>query len=191
MKRIRISDIRNQEFITAALKATHDHGFHAVTMTEIANQIGATAASINYYFGSKDRLMHETMRHLLDLLREEHIAALSRAEGAKARLRAIIDANFSDTFFTPEHCRFWVQFWSVAPYSETLARLQNINRARVRSHFRHELRHLTPPHTRETIRRLIQSYMDGVWVAVAQGERTLNPAHARQEAYAMIDLVLR
>lgn len=191
MKRTRIRDIRHQEFIQAALGATHVRGFHAVTMADITAQVGATAASINYYFGSKERLMHDTMLFLLGLLRDENIRALSHATTPKERLRAIVEANFSDTLFTPEHCGFWVQFWSAAPYSPNLARLQNINRSRVRSHFRHELRHLTPPHTRETIRRLIQSYMDGVWVAVAQGERKVDPAHARQEARAMIDMVLR
>jgi TetR/AcrR family transcriptional repressor of bet genes len=191
MKRTRIRDIRNQEFISATLSATFERGFHAVTMADIARKLGATAASINYYFGSKDRLMAETMTHLLGLLRQEHVMALSQAHTPKERLRAIVEANFSDAFFTPEHCTFWVQFWSAAPYSQSLTRLQTINRARVRSHFRHELKHLTPVHTRETIRRLIQSYMDGVWVSVAQGERKVNAPHARQEAFAMIDLVLR
>jgi AcrR family transcriptional regulator len=68
MTRKKIRDIRHEEFIVAALEATHKRGFHAVTMSEIAAELGATAASINYYFGSKDQLMFETMRHLLRIL---------------------------------------------------------------------------------------------------------------------------
>ena len=91
MKRTRIRDIRNQEFISATLSATFERGFHAVTMADIARKLGATAASINYYFGSKDRLMAETMTHLLGLLRQEHVMALSQAHTPKERLRAIVE----------------------------------------------------------------------------------------------------
>ena len=51
MNRKKIRDIRHEEFIVATLEATHKRGFHSVTMSEIAAEIGATAASINYYFG--------------------------------------------------------------------------------------------------------------------------------------------
>ena len=55
-------------------------------MSEIAAEIGATAASINYYFGSKDQLMFETMRHLLRILGVTHkqyldVALLPRHPG--------------------------------------------------------------------------------------------------------------
>ena len=72
MNRKKIRDIRHEEFIVATLEATHKRGFHSVTMSEIAAEIGATAASINYYFGSKEQLMFETMRHLLRILNATH-----------------------------------------------------------------------------------------------------------------------
>ena len=49
MQRVKIRDIRNAEFIEATLQAVHKHGLGAVTMSEIAQETGATAASINYY----------------------------------------------------------------------------------------------------------------------------------------------
>ena len=163
MTRKKIRDIRHEEFIVAALEATHKRGFHAVTMSEIAAEIGATAASINYYFGSKDQLMFETMRHLLRILGATHKQYLDVALDPKDRLRAIFDAHFDPRFFTPQHCSFWVQFWSAAPYSAHLEQLHRINQSRVKSHFRAELAALVPAPFRETMRRILQSYLDGVW----------------------------
>ena len=64
MKRRRIRDIRNEELIDATIAAVHRRGFADVTMAEIAAEAGASAASINYYFGSKDQLLAATMRRL-------------------------------------------------------------------------------------------------------------------------------
>ncbi|MBT4872542.1 MAG: transcriptional regulator BetI, partial [Marinovum sp.] len=136
MQRVKIRVIRNAEFIEATLQAVHKHGLGAVTMSEIAQQTGATAASINYYFGSKERLMEATMRHLLGLLRTAVVRNLTAADTPLDRLYATLDANFDDHLFTAEKCSVWVQFWSAAPYAPALARLQRLNRARVASHFR-------------------------------------------------------
>ena len=190
MTRKKIRDIRQEEFIVAALEATHKRGFHAVTMAEIAAEIGATAASINYYFGSKDQLMFETMRHLLRVLKLTHNHHLQIALDPKDRVRAIFDAHFDPRFFTPQNCSFWVQFWSAAPYSTHLERLHRINQSRVKSHFRAELAHLVASPFHETMRRILQSYLDGVWLSVAQADRAVDPRHARQEAHALIELLI-
>jgi TetR/AcrR family transcriptional repressor of bet genes len=68
--------------------------------------------------------------------------------------------------------------------------LQRINQSRVKSHFRAELAHLVPAPFVETMRRILQAYLDGVWLSVAQADREIDPRHARQEARALIELVL-
>lgn len=134
--------------------------------------------------------MFETMRHLLRILGATHKQYLDVALDPKDRLRAIFDAHFDPRFFTPQHCSFWVQFWSAAPYSAHLERLHRINQSRVKSHFRAELAPLVPAPFRETMRRILQSYLDGVWLSIAQADRDIDPRHARQEARALIELVL-
>lgn len=190
MQRVRIRDIRNAEFIEATLHAVHKHGLGAVTMSEIAQETGATAASISYYFGSKERLMEATMRHLLGLLRGAVVRNLATAKDPRDRLYAILDANFDDTLFTAEKCSVWVQFWSAAPYAPALARLQKLNRARVASHLRRDLRPLVATDQAFTIRQNLQSYMDGVWLNAAQTETEVNALQARREARAVLDLLL-
>ncbi|MEK9704439.1 MAG: TetR family transcriptional regulator C-terminal domain-containing protein, partial [Paracoccaceae bacterium] len=76
------------------------------------------------------------------------------------------------------------------PYSAHLERLHRLNQSRVKSHVRAELAPLVPAPFRETMRRILQSYLDGVWLSVAQADRDIAPRHARQEARALIELVL-
>ncbi|PSL22087.1 choline-binding transcriptional repressor BetI [Shimia abyssi] len=191
MGRKRIRDIRHQELIDATILAVHQRGYAVVTMTEIANLAGASAASINYYFGSKEKLMEATMRRLMTMLKEAMLERYSAAETPHERLMAVLDANFADRLYTIEQCSLWVQFWGSAPYVPRLARLHQINRARVTSHFRAELSALLPQSRRETVRIALQSYMDGVWLEAAQSAVALDPEQARYEARKVANLLLK
>ncbi len=192
MKPVRIRDIRHAELIEATVFALHKQGFHKVTLSQIAKEIGATAASVNYYFGTKDHLLEATMRHLMRILQGEMQQGYAQARTPRQRLDAVIAANFSDALFTTEQCSVWVQFWSAAPYAEGLSRLQNINRARVASNMGACLRELIPDEAaRETVRGVMQSYLDGVWIETAQSGRKANAALARNDAIMTLDMLLR
>ncbi|ATG43964.1 transcriptional regulator BetI [Phaeobacter sp. BS52] len=190
MGRKRIRDIRNEELIEATIVAVHRRGYGVVTMAEIAKEAGASAASINYYFGSKEGLMEATMRHLLNKLREAMIRGYATANSPKERLYAVMDANFDDDLFSVAQCSLWMQFWASAPYSPRLSRLHRINRSRVRSHFLAELNGLLPQDRVETARHALQCYMDGVWLQAAQSETPLDSAQARRAAHRVVDLAL-
>lgn len=190
MGRRRIRDIRHDELIEATILAVHQHGYAAVTMTEIAHEAGSTAASINYYFGSKEKLLEATMRRMLSLLKSATLERLSKARSPQDRLMALLEANFDDRLFTTEQCSLWVQFWANAPYVPSLSRLHRINRARVTSNFRTELRALLPAERRETVREALQSYMDGVWLEASQSPTTLDAAATRDEARRVAQLLL-
>lgn len=190
MRRKRIRDIRNDELVAAAIRSLHQRGFGSVTMAEIAGEAGASAASINYYFGSKDRLMEETMRRLLSILHAALLSRLAKAKTPRDRLLAIVEANFDDTLFTPAQCSVWVQFWANAPYTNSLSRLHRINRARVASNLRHELRALLPDPARSWVQTSIQAYMDGIWIEAAQGDTTPDAARARADACALTEMLL-
>jgi len=191
MKRKRIRDIRYEELIEATIIAVHKFGYHTVTMAEIAKEADASAASINYYFGSKEGLMEATMRHLLKKLQQALVKGYATAATPRERLYAILDANFDDTLFTVPQCSLWIQFWASAPYSPHLSRIHRINRSRVRSHFRYELRQLLPDTEAETARVALQCYMDGVWLEAAQSAEAPDSQAARQAARDVADLILK
>lgn len=190
MARRKIRDIRHEELIAGTIRAVQAHGFAAVTMADIATEAGSTAPSITYYFGSKDRLMEDTMRHLLRLLRAAFLDRIRTARTHEDRILAVVEANFADRLFTPAQCALWTQFWANAPHAPGLARLHRINRARVAAHLDHALAPLVAPDRRDTVRHVLQSYMDGVWLEAAQSQTPPDAATARAEARAVARLLL-
>jgi TetR/AcrR family transcriptional repressor of bet genes len=190
MTRQRIRDIRNDELIEAAIHAVYEHGFAIVTMSEIAKRAGTSAASINYYFGSKEKLMEAVMLRLLGSLQNALLSRLAIAKTPRERLFATIDANFDANLFTPAQASVWVQFWAHAPYSPRLARLQNINRARVRSNLCSDLYQLQDKPSADITCQAMQAYIDGVWIEAAQSSTPIESVKARTEAARILNVLL-
>ncbi len=168
MGRRDIKAIRRFELIEAAMSAIQKHGFANLTVSQIAEDAETSAGSIHYYFGGKDALLEATMRHLLAVLKEAVLRRLSSLEDPEQRLIAVVLGNFDETLFSSESCSVWTQFWAYAPYNPRLARLQLVNKSRVRSNLIAELKRLMSPDAAETACIAIQSYMDGIWVHAAQ-----------------------
>ncbi|MEM7213385.1 MAG: transcriptional regulator BetI [Pseudomonadota bacterium] len=190
MRRQTIKELRRAELISAAVSAIHQHGFADLTVSQIAKDAETSTGSIHYYFGGKEALLEATMRHLMTVLSTVVRHRLGAAQGPRERLSAMVLANFDEGFFSPETCTVWTQFWAYAPYIERLARLQRMNKARVRSNLNHALGPLVPDNVRDQMRFAIQSYMDGVWVHVAQAKVAVTPETAQQDAAEFLSLLV-
>ncbi|MEP3297443.1 MAG: transcriptional regulator BetI [Pseudoruegeria sp.] len=182
MARAKITTIRREELIQAAIAAIYEHGFADLTVSQIAKDAQVSTGSIHYYFGGKDALLEATMRHLLRSLKTAHHIHLAEVETPVERLHAVVQANFDKIFLSKETCRVWTQFWAFAPYHPKLARLHRINRARVKSNVMFALRELVPEQDLMVKTNAIQGYMDGVWVQIAQSPEKLILSELQSEA---------
>ena len=54
-----------QRLVMAAIRCVERHGLDAATTRRITEDAGANVAAINYYFGSKDRLIEVALAHTL------------------------------------------------------------------------------------------------------------------------------
>jgi TetR/AcrR family transcriptional repressor of bet genes len=187
----KISAIRRHELVQATMTAIYEHGFADLTVAQIARDAQVSTGSIHYYFGGKEALLEATMHHLLSLLNTAFMRQSSRAEDPAARLHAVVQANFDETFLTRETCRAWTQFWAFAPYHPKLARLHRINRARVRSNLVYPLRALIPAQNLQVMTNAIQGYMDGVWIQVAQSKDTFDLNALQSEARHFTNQTIR
>lgn len=186
-----IRDIRRAELTDAVIAAIHEHGFSSLTVNEIAGYAETSTGSIHYYFGSKEALLEAAMRHLLTILRTATIERLKGCNGPEERLRAIVLANFDDRFFSRRHCSVWSQYWCYAPYVPVLARLQRLNRKRVQSNLKHELKHVLPDDQLDSVCLSIQSYMDGIWINAAQADANVDAKAAQKDALDFLMMLIR
>jgi AcrR family transcriptional regulator len=69
-----------ERLLNAAGEFFAEKGFHATTIREICDRAGANLASVNYYFGSKEKLYDAVVLHTFNYAFEKHPAV---AEGDK------------------------------------------------------------------------------------------------------------
>ena len=77
-----------------------EHGFKGTSIRDIAASAGCNIASVNYYFGSKEKLYEEVWRRHLIPMRDERIASINKVMSqtqARPNLEDLL-RSFADTF---------------------------------------------------------------------------------------------
>ncbi|OJU06906.1 MAG: transcriptional regulator BetI [Rhizobium sp. 63-7] len=164
MPKVGMEPIRRKALTDAALRAIGDHGSLDVTMSEIARQAGVSAALAHHYFGSKDRLVIETIRSLLRQLRADAVAALGAAASPRDRLSAVIRISFQADQFSPETIAAWLAFYVEAQRSEETRRLLVLYSRRLHSNLVASLLDLCPRADAERIAEGLAAMIDGLYI---------------------------
>lgn len=169
MPKVGMEQLRKSELINAAIRTIGERGSLDVTVAQIAKQAGVSSALAHHYFGSKEHLILETMRHLL---RELHILSaenLRLANNPRARLSAIIAVNFSPSQFSPSTIAAWLTFYVHAQRSNDMQRLLNIYASRLHSNLMHDLTALTSLEHARHIAKGAGALIDGLYIRHALG----------------------
>jgi AcrR family transcriptional regulator len=84
---------RAVEIFRAAAEIIHVKGFHATSISEIADAVRLTKAGLYYYIKGKEDLLYAIMSYGMDLL-ERHVVAPARLEAKpEDRLRSIVASH--------------------------------------------------------------------------------------------------
>lgn len=109
-----------EQVLAAAMAAIADDGLAALTMAGLGRQVGMSGGHLLYYFGSKDRLLLETLRWSEEQLGERRREALARS-GVSARRRL---ADYADLYLPdgPGDPRWmlWIEVWGRSSASEEI-----------------------------------------------------------------------
>ncbi|GGK43901.1 transcriptional regulator BetI [Salinarimonas ramus] len=192
MPRVGVSNIRKKQLIEATIAAIHAHGYDDTTMAKIAKRAGMSPGLIAHYFGSKDELLEATMRSLLTDLQalvSQRLAAAGRAP--RARLEAIVGANFDESQCARETVSAWLAFWGQVPHVPALGRLQRVYARRLHSNLKREFGRLgVAPQETDYLAEVTASLIDGVWMRAGLSGGGLDTVGARRLVGETIDLHL-
>lgn len=183
MPKLGMGPVRRTQLIEAAIGSLHDHGYADTTVARIAARAGVSPGIVHHYFKGKDDLLFATMRHLLSDLRAETAAKLAVAETPRARLSAIIEANFAPVQYSPQVMTAWLALYGAARHSADLSRLLRIYHARLHSNLKQALAHLHQPSNADQLAMGIAALIDGVWLRAALTDDTAN----RKAAIALVE----
>lgn len=186
MPKLGMEPIRRDALVKATIDEIGLAGSLDVTMGRIAKRAGVSAALAHHYFGSKEALFLAAMRHILAGYAQGVRAALEGAEGPRARVEAIVRANFDPGHFRPEVVGAWLNFYVQAQTVPEAGRLLTVYRRRLRSNLLHELRPLAGAGA-ETLAEVLAGLIDGFYLRAGLGGRTGGAA----EVLDVLDAMLR
>ena len=102
---------KNAEAVLDAAEALFaSYGYHAVSVRDITGLAKVRLATVNDLFGGKEKLFYEVIKRraeVVNLLREEQLAAVNSALSRDEQAKAIIAAFFDPLLEVSEHGDGW------------------------------------------------------------------------------------
>jgi AcrR family transcriptional regulator len=103
---------RKSQLIKATIRSIAKHGLSVTTMSTVANEAGLSQGIINLHFQSKDRLLEETLRYVVDEYRQAWFQALDNGgESAVEKLTALVAVDFKKHICPRNKLAVWFAFW--------------------------------------------------------------------------------
>ncbi|EYD71005.1 choline-binding transcriptional repressor BetI [Limimaricola hongkongensis] len=191
MPKLGMEPIRRAALVKATIEEIGAQGSLDVTVAQIARRAGMSSALAHHYFGNKERIFLAAMRHLLAEYSGEVRDALIAAKGdPRARVAAILRANFGPSNFRPEVIAAWLNFYVLARTSAPAARLLRIYHRRLRSNLAHDLRALLGPGAGDAAERLA-ALIDGMYLKQGLAGGPADGPAATRQLLAALELELK
>lgn len=103
---------RRTQLIQATIRSIARYGLPDTTMSSVAKEAGLSQGIINLHFQSKDRLLLETLKYVVDEYRACWERALAREhETAAEQLAALVCVDFEASLCDRDKLAVWFAFW--------------------------------------------------------------------------------
>ncbi|MBX9726371.1 MAG: TetR family transcriptional regulator C-terminal domain-containing protein [Rickettsiales bacterium] len=115
MSRANVKDKRKAQLIAAALESIAKRGLMETTITHISKGAGMSRGIINFYFTSKETMLRETLKTLIDEYEVEWGEALAKSsDEGRARVDALIAVHFGKKLCSARRLNVMSAFWGHA-----------------------------------------------------------------------------
>jgi TetR/AcrR family transcriptional repressor of bet genes len=174
--------IRKRQLIEATISVLAQKGQTGLKLQDVAEAAGLSYGLVNFHFETKEKLLSETLRYMAAEYQANWREALASAGGQPARqLNALVEADFSETVYTPSRLMAWCTFWGEAssrPYYQQECGAYDLEYIRVMEGICARLISeaglaLKP----ERVARVIRVTVEGVWL----DQITMAKTYSRKE----------
>ncbi len=124
---------RRREIIEALWRVTTRDGLAAVSFRDVAAEAGVSVRQIQYYFGTKAKLLYEAIQMLGDRIVArslEHMAATGPEPTQRALLRAAITTSLPTDDESRTHTLLFFSFYVAAMTDPTLSSAESLGAPR-------------------------------------------------------------
>jgi len=103
---------RQTQLIKATIRSIAKHGLSVTTMATVSKEAGLSQGIINLHFQSKERLLEETLRYVVDEYRSAwHNALECCGDSAGEKLDALVTVDFDKQICKRNKLAVWFAFW--------------------------------------------------------------------------------
>ncbi len=112
MSRDALKEARRVQLMEATIDCIAARGFADLTLADVARTAGLAVGLVNFYFKSKDQLLIETLRHLVDdYIKQTNENFRTAGPGAAAQVEAMIESDFHRAVANRKKVTVWYAFW--------------------------------------------------------------------------------
>ena len=103
---------RQNQLIKATIRSIAKHGLSETTMATVSSEAGLSQGIINLHFQSKERLLEETLLHVVNEYRAAwHRALDDSGDSAVEKLSALVAVDFDKRICQRNKLAVWFAFW--------------------------------------------------------------------------------
>jgi TetR/AcrR family transcriptional repressor of bet genes len=182
MSRANVKDKRKAQLIGAALESIAKRGLLETTITHISKGAGMSRGIINFYFNSKEMMMRETLKTLIEEYEAEWTEALKKAgEDGRARIQALVAVHFDKKLCSARRLNVMSAFWGHAATQTAYRNQLEAADAKIETALTSALGHMLGGTLEEAKSAAVQLHamIRGLWLNFM-----LNPKDSTREALA-------
>jgi TetR/AcrR family transcriptional repressor of bet genes len=182
--------MRKRALIRAAITEVGQAGSLDVTVSQIALRAGVSSALAHHYFGSKEQIFLDSMRHILKEFGASARRGVALAAGPREQVHAIIAASFAPQQFERHVVAAWLAFYVQALRSAEAARLLRVYARRLESNLVYYLRKLIGEAAARRTAQGLAAMIDGFYIRCALQDSAPDPAVARALVSDLLNMSL-
>jgi TetR/AcrR family transcriptional repressor of bet genes len=190
VSRANVKDKRKIQLITAALDCIAKRGLLETTITHISKGAGMSRGIVNFYFNSKEIMLREALKTLIDDYEDCWRGAIAEAgDDGLARLQALINAHFSKKLCSAKRLNIMTAFWghaaTQAAYRNQLEAADN----NIETAFTQALAHVYGGDVDESAQhaRQLHALIRGLWLNFMLNPQRAERADLAAQALAFLD----
>ena len=114
-RRTQARERRRQQLIDATIKCVSRKGLGSTTLGDVAKEAGLSQGIVNLHFNSKDNLLKETLRYLVEDYDQQFMQALDQTSAGPAdKLKALMEMDLKPSVCDRKKLAVWFAFWGEA-----------------------------------------------------------------------------
>ena len=183
-RRTASKETRQLQLIKATIRSIAKHGLSTTTMATVSKEAKLSQGIINLHFQSKDRLLVETLRYVVDEYKSIWEKAVNDSGGSPAeKIRALVGVDFEKSVCQRNKLAVWFAFWGETksrPVYREICRKRDMEYLKVMTDYCGALvkeggyQNLNP----ESIAIALLAMSEGLWLDLLMSPDHMNPEKA-------------